>query len=215
MWKIRQGARGEKHTGTTTKETERLKREADGIEFDVRKSIRYHSKRRAFFNAWHYISLVITALSGTAAFASLVSESDKTLALWLTGIIAVITVLDLSIGFSRHSDAYNNLERKFADLLIKITLNDPSEANNKEWKTERLLIEKDEPPTLKVLEQVCYNEEALAQGTPEYICHIPWLMMRLRHFFLFDGWNPILLSEKEAVKQECRQQKLKKKLSSN
>ena len=54
---------------------------------------------------------------------------------------------------------YDGLYRQFADLAIKVANAEHIPENLRRLKTERLLIEKEEPTVLLVLNAVCYNEE--------------------------------------------------------
>jgi hypothetical protein len=126
------------------------------LEFDVNKSIRYLTKRKSFLRTLHHISMILTAISSSAAFAVLFTNY-QTSAKIFTFLAAIIAWTNSSIGFPKKSELYDNLQRRFSDLLIKITSEPSTMENLKKWKTERFLIEKDEPTTLKVLEVICHK----------------------------------------------------------
>jgi len=191
-------SRQDEKQGEIEKAIERLK-------FDTGKSIRYLTKRKRFFDNWHYFLVATTALSGSSAFFSLLSSNGATLpATILTGIVAVASAVDLAINFSRKSHLYDSLQRRFTDLLSKaIRVDEPTEKNLKELEIERLEIEKDEPPTLVALEIFCRNEELQAQGMNEHMVEFDWFHRLFMHWWSFDGWgNDIAKRNKEKEKDD-------------
>ena len=70
------------------------------LDFGVHKSIRYHVKRRAFFDVMHRVAMLIAVIGGSAAFFALIGEKTE------VGQIAALTVaiataLDLIFAFPR------------------------------------------------------------------------------------------------------------------
>lgn len=51
--------------------------------------------------------------------------------------------------------------------MISLTIEMITDKNLKQFKAERLNIESDEPPVLKVLDSICHNELMRAMGFPE------------------------------------------------
>lgn len=164
------------------------------LEFAARKSIRYLTKRQRFFNNLHTFTVAVSAISGSSAFISVLSNNN-TLAVALTAVIAVSSTLDLVIGFAKKHDLYNDLQIRFTSLLSKIVQSSQTEENFKMLTVERLEIEKDEPTQMTILNVICHNEEVTAQGIKDGIYKISWLQKKLRNFFSFDSYKPKLLSD--------------------
>src|SRR5258708_7073064 len=88
------------------KEPSDLENDFYGLQFAVRKSIRYHNYRRRFFENWAVWSdfLIIISGSTVVGVSSYAIESSQPFYHWLSvffgGIIAIIAAFDLVIGFS-------------------------------------------------------------------------------------------------------------------
>ncbi len=167
------------------------------MEFSIRKSIRYHTQRRRFFDNLSHASTAITALCGSSAFVALLSDNNA-VGLNVTACIAVVSTLNLVIGFAKRSYTYNDLQGRCSTLLKQMTLEDKTEGNLRKWQAERVLIEKDEPTPLRILNILCHNEEAIAQGNDEDIYKIGWLQTALRHFISFDSYKPQLVKSSDS-----------------
>ena len=167
------------------------------LEFAARKSIRYLTKRKRFFDNWHYFGVAVTALSGSGAFASLMSDGTNTIAKILTGITAVASSLDLAVGFSKRGKQYDRLQKRFSDLLIETIKSERTEQKLKQLEAERLQIEKDEPPTLVALDIFCHNEECLAQDQKDNLYKFDFFHRCLMHWWSFEGMPRVLVSAKK------------------
>lgn len=137
--------------------------------FGVRKSVRYHTRRRMFFDSLYKWSQVLALLSGSATVAVISSTySDGRLAIFLAGAVAVFSALNLVFGFAGSGRIYNDLAQKFIALEKKIILEpDPSVDVLSAFTAERLDIEASEPPILRVLDMICHNELCRAMGCGE------------------------------------------------
>jgi hypothetical protein len=134
------------------------------LDFEVCKSLRYHAKRRAFFEACNHWTRALSAIFGAAAVAAAIADLR-----WVTiaagVLIAIAQGLDLVLDFSKRATIYDGLYRRFADLAIELA-NVPvqDEATLRRFKIARLLIEKDEPTPKDILNVLCSNEERQARG---------------------------------------------------
>jgi len=182
--------RSEEHRANTPSEEVELEDGFYSLEFAARKSIRYLTKRKRFFDNWHYLNVAVTALSGSGAFASLMSGGTETIAKVLTGITAIASSLDLAVGFSKRGKQYDNLQKRFSDLLIKIIQSEKTKESLVQLEAERLQIEKDEPPTLIALDIFCHNEECRAQNKLDSLYQFGWFRRCLMHWWSFEGWSP-------------------------
>lgn len=172
-----------------TRCSEKIESDIEDLEFSIHKSLRYLTKRKGFFDSLHHLSVVTTMISSTIVFATLFANY-QTASKWIMFLIILISTIDISVGFSKKVDLYDNLQRRFTSLLIDITVKSHTEDNLKKWEIERLLIEQDEPPVLKVLDLICHNEQAIAQGDNDNIYKVSRLQSFLRHFWSFDNWRP-------------------------
>jgi hypothetical protein len=129
--------------------------------FDIHRSIRYHDKRKAFFETLHRVTNVITIMfAGNVLWTATHSDAgnDPT---WLTCIAlfgSIIAAVDLVVGYAAKASTHNDLKRKFCDLEIEIRCKARDELDLSSISKQRLEIERDEPPIYRALDLICYNE---------------------------------------------------------
>lgn len=175
---------------------EKIEEDIYSLTFSVNKSIRYHSKRRQFFDYWHSCCDALTAISGSSAFVALLSEKPSVhIALWLSAIVAISTSCDLVIGLSKKGQQYDDLKKRFSRLLNEIIIGDHTMENLVKWKSERISIEKDEPTFLTLLNTICHNEECIALGDKDSIVPNMGWRFALRDWFSFDGFHQKITSQ--------------------
>jgi hypothetical protein len=134
--------------------------------FDVQRSIRYHNKRRAFFDSLNTVSNVCAVGFGSGTVFSLLQSADSQ---WLTASLAagvtLVSTVNLVIGSNRMARTHHDLARKFTDLERKIrAVHEETPDLVSTWWNERLSIESEEPPVKRVLDSMCYNEMIKAMG---------------------------------------------------
>jgi hypothetical protein len=100
-----------------------------------------------------------TALTGTTSFFVLLAKGTE-IATYLTGVVAAAASLDSIFRFNRKARNHEALTRRFTDLSSKIAGWEPIPANLKKARSERLRIEKDEPPVRRLIDLQSQNEEA-------------------------------------------------------
>jgi hypothetical protein len=156
--------------------------------FDLDKSIRYHQRRRAFFDRLHKGTMLIAILSSTA----IVADLAHTLPFWITlafaGLLAVTAAADLVVGYSRAASDHHELARRFVDLTVRARTADGTALM--ECEDERLRIERDEPPIFWALEADCYNEALRARDgldKPGYLRVVPTWMAWLKNLIRFES----------------------------
>ncbi len=158
----------------------------DALSFEVEKSIRYHQRRRAFFERMDRLSTFLVILLGSA-----------TVAAWsptITGLITtVVGAAGLVVGFGGKARDHLVLAQKFTDLARTMRAKvAPTEAELRSWESERALIDSTEPPIYRALEADCYNEVCRALGRPLP----PWawepnrLQRLLMHLWRFEKGAP-------------------------
>jgi len=136
----------------------------EGIDFGIRKSMRYHSRRRAALERWDSWTNWIVAVAGASAFAAIVGEAN-TFAKILTFFVAAISLADVIFSFGARSRLHQDLYRRFAELAVEVSLVDsPIPHDIARLRAKRLAIETDEPHVIDALERLCWNEEAEARG---------------------------------------------------
>jgi hypothetical protein len=167
---------------------EEIEEELYALEFSVKTSLRYHQKRRRFFHAWRN-SVVIGSFIGAMLTAYSISAQSSYGAIFLSVCVALLNALDLAFGFAKKEDLHATLYRKFSDLLKETIDCDTIEGLNSLQKS-KIDIEKDEPPALKVLNIICHNEEALAQGKLDDLYTVRQQHVCLSQLISFDSYKP-------------------------
>ena len=139
--------------------------------FGVRRSIRYHNHRRRFFDAIDKTAKILTVIAGSATFATaLGSHRHWTLALAFS--VAVLSTIDLIIASASRARLHSDLAKRFAVLETRIVRHKQLARDDlNEFIAERLMIESDEPPAMRVLDGQCHNElcRAMEEDDCEFV----------------------------------------------
>ena len=151
---------------------ETLKQKINDLDFAIEKSMRYHQRRRGFYDSAHKRIMFIIILAGSAAFSGVVGD-------YFAGLAALLAAVDLVWVPSRRARDHEMLFRRFSELAIAIrTAPEPDKASYEKWVRERIGIETDEPPVYWALEADCDNEVRRAWGKDSELANIGWLSRR-------------------------------------
>lgn len=184
-----------------------------GLLFDVRRSIRYHDRRRAFYERLHSVTSVLTVLMAGSVFFDIGKNGET--AWWLLALsvfAALMATLDMVIGYSKRSGLHSSLRERFANLEIAMVMGDTADETWIEHSKSRLLIEKDEPPIYKVLDNLCRNDLVTAEGfrpknNPDQFIVISWWKALTAQFWQWEN-DPCktLKDELEAKAKPAKQE---------
>jgi hypothetical protein len=136
-----------------------------GLFFGVCRSIRYHDRRRAFFEQLHRISGGLTVLLAGSVLFDLSRPGQS--AVWMTvlaTVAALLAAFDIVIGYAAKANLHLDLKRRFCELEMSVVSGGDSEEIWKSHQLARLRIEQDEPPIFRALDCLCHNELMTAQG---------------------------------------------------
>ncbi|AXF07303.1 hypothetical protein CUJ91_04735 [Paraburkholderia graminis] len=131
--------------------------------FGIRRSIRYHQRRRGFFDRCDQLGNVVSLIFGSAAIYGVLDKDYHALALVSSGLVTVLSAVNLVFGSAQRARAHHDLARKFTELESQM-LGQPTEEALKSSAEKRLVIEADEPPVLRVLDCLCHNEQMRSEG---------------------------------------------------
>lgn len=134
--------------------------------FDVRRSVRYHNRRRQFFDRVGKITDALSAIGGSGTIISVVSKSSIA-SIILATITAIFSAINLVFDTKGNSRLHHDLARQFISIEKNLInpLVTPEQIDKAEL--DRLDIETGEPPALRVLDLICYNELSKAMGIDE------------------------------------------------
>jgi hypothetical protein len=161
------GHQAAKGTPETPKQREITQEEEvlASIDFGVKKSLRYHARRRRFFEKLDNITKFLVVVTSASAFIAILGDKSS-ITTALTAVVTILALADITFGFGRRSRMYQDFYRQFSELAMAIALVlDPSRKDVAELQARRLKIEADEPPQIYALERWCWNEEAEARDT--------------------------------------------------
>lgn len=148
-------------------DSEKIKGIRYSLLFGVRRSIRYHSRRRQFFDRYRLFTNAVSVIFGSAAIAAVLSPLGKEYTVGAAAVVTVFSLVDLVVGSARMARLHEELCRQFIELekeIISIPEGQFTEENASRLTAVRLSIEADEPPVKRVLDSLCHNELLRAMG---------------------------------------------------
>ena len=135
--------------------------------FGVRRSVRYHVRRRMFFDRLNLSASALSVVFGSAAMAAMLGDVSRAWGLAAAAMVTIISTVNLVVGSSRMARLHSDLARKFIELDKQITVMGSEAASAlQSFQAARLDIESEEPPILRVLDTLCHNELMRALGYP-------------------------------------------------
>lgn len=153
------------------------------LQFNLGRSIRYHSRRRKFFDFWDKLTTFCSLIfSSTATYGVL--STDERITLVSGAVVTVLSSFSLVIGFANKARDHFDFVKQYSLLERESMKEVLSEELLKNINDAKLAIESTEPPILHVLNEMCWNEEAKAQGIlPEEWRKIEWYQRLFSSFF--------------------------------
>ena len=157
--------------------------------FGVQRSVRYHTRRRAFFEHLHSFVLFIGVVGGSASVGALLANLSDEWSVWalLPGIfVTLFSTIDLVVRTGEKSCRHAGLSRRFIELEQAMQAGRSTYTKDilTEWEGERLKVEADEVHILRILDLMCHNELAQAMGYKKTQCYrIPLWQRLIAHFF--------------------------------
>lgn len=141
--------------------------ERHSLLFDTQRSIRYHMRRRAFFDRLDQLTNMLSVIFGSAAVFGVLEKDYQALALVAAAVVTVASAINLVLGSSQRARAHADFARRYVALERRLACEPTcTEELLRDVKAERLSIEAEEPPVLHVLNVICHNEQMRAMGYP-------------------------------------------------
>ena len=153
--------------------------------FDVRRSVRYHERRRRFFEIWNSITVGAAAVGGSSAVVTVLSaQTWEWLPAAFAGAVAVLGALDSVVGTARRANHHADLARQFIFLEQQFAHGrNLKDDEHEELVRQRLRIEAGEPTALRLLDVMCHFEVLRSLGDKAKHPDIPWCRRKLAHWF--------------------------------
>lgn len=149
-----------------------MNRDLEQLRYEIDVLVRYHDRRRAWFDGWQRWTTFVGILGGSAAavafYAQAKSWSDfgVQIGLWVALGVAILNALDLTFGFAvaarRHDDLYKRLIGLDAEIVEYG--NQVDETQLRHWIASKYKIEADQPSLYNALYALCDIEVARIWG---------------------------------------------------
>ncbi|WP_263217919.1 hypothetical protein [Pseudomonas atacamensis] len=153
--------------------------------FSVRRSIRYHQRRRSFYDRLDKTSNMLSLIFGSAAIYGVLQKDYQAVALIASAIVTIASSVNLVVGSAQRGRDHTDFMRKYVELE-KSMLCDESDEVLLQVQETRLSIEAEEPPVMHVLNAICHNELMRAMGYPKKeLPKIGWLQTWVAQVFDF------------------------------
>lgn len=154
------------------------------ILFPLEKSIRYHQRRRAFYDGWHRWLMFAIIVAGSTSVTDVLSGHEKIMAL----LTAVLGAIDLVFALPDKARDHEFLLRRFSSMVGTIRQSQsPTQQDIDRWRAERVEIEADEPAVYWALEAACYNEATRAfDRDPNAEVYVPLFYRLTKNYMRFD-----------------------------
>ena len=146
-----------------------------GLLFGIRRSVRYHNHRRAFYERWNAVTVTVALAGGSAAAAAFLAPAPPLAAVLASAAVAVAAAVDVAVGTARSGNHHAELARRFIWLERRFAHDrDLTDEEHEELTRARLDIEATEPSVLRLLDVICHYELLKALGDEEEPPRIPW-----------------------------------------
>lgn len=158
----------------------------EDILFGIRRSVRYHERRGAHYDFLQRLTNIATILLAGVVLMQLAGATSPLWVRVLAGIGAILSALDLVVGFGRHANLHRDLRQQFIELERRC-----HEGNSgAELMQRRLDIESREPAVYRALDVLCHNEICACMGysratKPEYFYDVPWYRRATANYLLW------------------------------
>ncbi len=161
------------------------------LRFELEVKVRYHDKRRSFFDLWHKTVSWISVFAGSAAAVAFWTWIDdagvETKWLGVVGgmALAAVNALDVIVGFAERARLHDALYRRCVELDVRVLKCDGSPDELRSAEADLLMIERDEPPGYYALYSDCWNDTVDALGLKLGKRKISWPRRWFRNYFQF------------------------------
>lgn len=133
------------------------------LSFSVGKSRRYHERMCSFYSAWRDWMRIVTAVAGSGAFL-LVTAKAGGWAESLSAFVALWAVIDIVVSPDKKSERHRKLGERFTRLAERLASSPKTQEAYAQNLTERLRVERDEPPCKRLVDLQARNDECRSRN---------------------------------------------------
>jgi len=151
------------------------------LSFYVRRCVKYHAFRSAFFSKLNSVTSFIGVLFGSAALTSIVAQAPVWISISASLVVTVFSALDLVIGTGRKAWEHNDFKKAYQ--AVELSLLELGESKSTEESLCALeitikKIESQEPKELQFLNEMASNEVIRsiypADEAMKHVVDLPW-----------------------------------------
>jgi hypothetical protein len=159
------------------------------LEFNALRNALYHTARRQRLEGYARFLNLIVILGGTAVVIDMANSNGYSI--WVGFSVAFVGSLQLVFDFSGRASKHEILQRRFYDILSQVhSKGDMADADRRLVMAELMRVYGDEPPTMRALDAVAFNEAVDAiqgdGGSHSRLKVSPWQYVT-RHVFAYNG----------------------------
>lgn len=169
------------HDGATKEQVENA---MDDLGYRIELGARYHQRRRSFFDSLGTLLMVLSLFGASGAVAIVLSDKgNEGLKVGVLVVLALAQAISLAVRPDQKAREHARIASNFVDVeraLRAIAAPTPEAVRAV---TSRMLdVEREEPPTKRVLMAIVRNECSRRVGDPNRI-PITWWQRTFAHFF--------------------------------
>lgn len=149
-----------------SEEVKKLHTDQHELLFGVRRSVRYHVRRRQYFDRLGKFIKIFTTIGGLGTVITILDKAGVGWTLGYGTAAGVFSLIDLVIGTDEMARLHSDLAKEFIELEKQMVLAGENLTGEQlaGFTARRLEIEAKEPPPLRVLDTICHNDLARAMG---------------------------------------------------
>lgn len=163
--------------------------------FDVEVAIRYHDRRRGFFDTAHRTVLALNVFVATAIVSQLSVQLGLQPYVQNAGLalVALVNILDLVVGFSERARVHDAFFKSYYALDKEMASTNKDVADSadlyRKWLSQFMDIGKDEGVIYKALYALCQNEAAGVWKLETGFSRVGFVRSLLAHFLPMSNAN--------------------------
>lgn len=159
------------------------------IKFQALRNAVYHKSRQRRLEWWARVANLVTIMLGSTAAAKAFGYGGELTEVFIGFLVAAVGALQLVYDWSSRARTHEFLQRRFYEVLAKleeIDEDDISRVELQKFNAELTRIYADEPPTLRALDAVAYNEalDSLGGAKGDRL-EISWWQALWKHTYAF------------------------------
>lgn len=155
--------------------------------FAVRRSVRYHSRRQAYYERSHHVATVVSFVGGSGAVVAALQQVDPTVLALIAALVSAVSAIDIISRNAENAWKHADLKKRFISLESKQLKTDTTKNDSlPSLVRTRLQIESEEPPVHRALDIMCHNELLQAMGhKPDPNGKLSFFKRFTAHWFLW------------------------------